>query len=118
MVDIMNELDVDCAVYGNHEFDFGIAPLQAGMTELLDESDKSTLFTLSLTHQKDAMKKMNFPWLCSNLRDIKTGEILAKTVNANGDPTGITKLVRHWNTDQEKIIRKLERVSYIDLCAQ
>ena len=30
MVDIMNELDVDCAVYGNHEFDFGIGPLQAG----------------------------------------------------------------------------------------
>ena len=58
------------------------------------------------------MKKMNFPWLCSNLRDIKTGEILAKTVNANGDPTGITKLVRHWNTDQEKIIRELERGSY------
>ena len=38
MVDIMNELDVDCAVYGNHEFDFGIAPLQAGMTEHLDGS--------------------------------------------------------------------------------
>ena len=32
MVDIMNELDVDCAVYGNHEFDFGIGPLQAGLT--------------------------------------------------------------------------------------
>ena len=38
MVDIMNELDVDCAVYGNHEFDFGIAPLQAGITEHLDGS--------------------------------------------------------------------------------
>ena len=50
------------------------------------------------------MKKMNFPWLCSNLRDIKTGEILAKTVNANGDATGITKLIRYWNTDQERII--------------
>ena len=31
MVDIMNELDVDCAVYGNHEFDFGIGPLQVGL---------------------------------------------------------------------------------------
>ena len=32
MVDIMNELDVDCAVYGNHEFDFGIGSLQVGLT--------------------------------------------------------------------------------------
>jgi len=81
MVDILNELDVDCAVYGNHEFDFGIGPLQ------------------------DAMKKMNFPWLCSNLRDVKTGEILAKTVNANGEATGITKLIRYWNTDQGELIK-------------
>ena len=51
------------------------------------------------------MKKMNFPWLCSNLRDVKTGEILAKTVNAKGEATGITKLIRYWNTDQERIIK-------------
>ena len=36
MVDIMNELDVDCAVYGNHEFDFGIAPLQVGLSNNLE----------------------------------------------------------------------------------
>ena len=57
---------------------------------------------------KDAMKKMNFPWLCSNLRDVKTGEILAKTVNANGEATGITKLIRYWNTDQDRIIKILD----------
>ena len=57
---------------------------------------------------KDAMKKMNFPWLCSNLRDVKTGEILAKTINANGEATGITKLVRYWNTDQDRIIKILD----------
>ena len=58
------------------------------------------------------MKKMNFPWLCSNLRDIKTGEILAKTVNANGDATGITKLIRYWNTDQERIIEIWRRLAW------
>ena len=40
MVDIMNELGVEAAVYGNHEFDFGIDPL------------------------RNAMQNMNFPWLC------------------------------------------------------
>lgn len=44
MVPIMNELRVEAAVFGNHEFDFGIGPLRA------------------------AMEKMNFPWLCSNLK--------------------------------------------------
>ena len=28
MVDVMNELNIDAAVYGNHEFDFGIGTLQ------------------------------------------------------------------------------------------
>ena len=44
MVPIMNELRVEVAVYGNHEFDFGIGPLRA------------------------AMQDMSFPWLCSNLK--------------------------------------------------
>ena len=72
-----------------------------------DNISRGRLFDLTSPSSptfKDAMKKMNFPWLCSNLRDVKTGEILAKTVNANGEATGITKLIRYWNTDQERII--------------
>jgi 5'-nucleotidase len=76
MVDIMNELGVDAAVYGNHEFDFGIDPLKA------------------------ALQGMNFPWICSNLRDKSTTEVLATTTNSKGERTGINKIIQNWKTKE------------------
>ena len=50
MVPILNSLSIDAAVYGNHDFDFGIAQL------------------LKLVHD------CNFPWLMSNVFEGSTGK--------------------------------------------
>merc|ERR1719500_137701 len=54
MVPVLNQLGVHCAVYGNHDFDFGLETLEclAGRTE--------------------------FPWLMSNVIDNETGRPLAE----------------------------------------
>ncbi|XP_078141304.1 mannosylglucosyl-3-phosphoglycerate phosphatase-like [Centroberyx gerrardi] len=52
MVDILNKLGVHCAVYGNHEFDFGV--------DLLEEMALKT----------------TFPWFLSNVYDRFTSEPL------------------------------------------
>lgn len=53
MVPILNAMKVKCAVYGNHDFDYGIETL----LEVHDETD--------------------FPWLISNVVDADTGQPLA-----------------------------------------
>ena len=53
MVPVLNKLDVRCAVFGNHDFDFGI--------DILNER----------------VEKTNFPWLMSNVIDNETGRPLA-----------------------------------------
>merc|ERR1719410_2099167 len=70
----MNELGVEAAVYGNHEFDFGIDPL------------------------RNAMQNMNFPWLCSNLKN-KDGSIPSNAVNNRNEPSGVEKLIRKWTLE-------------------
>eukprot|EP01060_Flectonema_neradi_P029928 TRINITY_DN4249_c1_g1_i1.p1 TRINITY_DN4249_c1_g1~~TRINITY_DN4249_c1_g1_i1.p1 ORF type:complete len:1017 (+),score=181.89 TRINITY_DN4249_c1_g1_i1:48-3098(+) len=54
MVPILNELEMTCAVYGNHDFDFGVEEL-------------SKLTGLS-----------NCPWLMTNIIDIRTGKPAAE----------------------------------------
>jgi len=53
MVPVLNSLGVHCAVYGNHDFDFGLDTLE-GLVE-----------------------KTEFPWLMSNVVDLETGRPLA-----------------------------------------
>ena len=53
MVPVLNKLDVRCAVFGNHDFDFGIDILQ------------------------ERVEKTSFPWLMSNVIDNETGRPLA-----------------------------------------
>ncbi|KAK8770237.1 hypothetical protein V5799_013295 [Amblyomma americanum] len=53
MVPVLNCCKVDCAVYGNHDFDFGV--------------DNLTEFA----------KQTKFPWLMSNVIDNETGRLLA-----------------------------------------
>ena len=60
---------VDAAVFGNHEFDFGIENL------------------------REVIRKMNFPWLISNLTDRRTGEEVAKTRTNGKFDSGIRKLI-------------------------
>jgi 5'-nucleotidase len=81
MIEVMNELEVDAAVYGNHEFDFGIKPL------------------------KSALQGMNFPWICSNLRDKETNEVLATTHNSKGEKTGVTKIIQNWKTQEGNTLK-------------
>lgn len=52
MVAVLNELNTHCAVFGNHDFDFGL--------EVLSQYVQET----------------NFPWLMSNVIDNETGRPL------------------------------------------
>ncbi|KAK7498159.1 hypothetical protein BaRGS_00010747 [Batillaria attramentaria] len=54
MVPVLNGIGVKCAVYGNHDFDFGV------------------------DHLEDMAEQMTFPWLLSNIRDAANEETLAK----------------------------------------
>lgn len=53
MVPVLNDCKVDCAVFGNHDFDYGLENL------------------LSVT------EKTKFPWLMSNVLDVETNRALA-----------------------------------------
>ncbi|ESN93106.1 hypothetical protein HELRODRAFT_69219, partial [Helobdella robusta] len=53
-IPIFSMLNVSCAVYGNHDFDFGADNLM------------------------NVVEQMNFPWLLSNVHDIMTGQPLAQ----------------------------------------
>ncbi|CAL1547871.1 unnamed protein product [Lymnaea stagnalis] len=54
MISVLNELGVAAAVYGNHDFDFGV------------------------DHLEDFAEKCNFPWLLSNVKDMVNNEPLAR----------------------------------------
>ncbi len=53
MIKPLNDLKIDCAVFGNHEFDYNLQEI----TQLVKET--------------------NFDWLMSNVEDISTGKLLA-----------------------------------------
>merc|ERR1719500_885115 len=89
MVPVLNQLGVHCAVYGNHDFDFGLETLN------------------------DLVSRTSFPWLMSNVVDRETGRQLAEGLRSHvieweGRRLGILGLVeREWldtlatiNTDQ------------------
>ncbi|KAK0061775.1 mannosylglucosyl-3-phosphoglycerate phosphatase [Biomphalaria pfeifferi] len=54
MIPVLNELGVAAAVYGNHDFDFGV------------------------DHLEDFADQCNFPWLLSNVKDMVNNEPLAR----------------------------------------
>ncbi|XP_050733996.1 5'-nucleotidase-like isoform X2 [Eriocheir sinensis] len=74
MVPVMNQFGIHCAVFGNHDFDFGLE-------RLVDVAERTT-----------------FPWLMSNVEDNETGKplaggILTHTVNWHGWKLGLIGLV-------------------------
>ncbi|RWS01134.1 trifunctional nucleotide phosphoesterase protein YfkN-like protein [Dinothrombium tinctorium] len=74
MIHVMNALGVDCSVYGNHDFDFGVQNL------------------ISLANQ------CAFPWLMSNVIDNETNKTLAQgkvshILECNGKKFGFIGLV-------------------------
>ncbi|OWF35212.1 Trifunctional nucleotide phosphoesterase protein YfkN [Mizuhopecten yessoensis] len=54
MIPVLNAIGVHCAVYGNHDFDFGV------------------------DHLESFRKRTNFPWLISNVTDNLTHQALAE----------------------------------------
>lgn len=74
MIPVLNGIGVQCAVYGNHDFDFGV------------------------DHLEDMTEQMTFPWLLSNIRDNANEEPLARgeitcVLNHNGIKVGLIGLV-------------------------
>ncbi|XP_064466748.1 snake venom 5'-nucleotidase-like isoform X2 [Ornithodoros turicata] len=74
MVPVLNCCGVDCAVYGNHDFDFGVDNLM------------------------DFAKQTKFPWLISNVVDNETGKLLAngeeyQIMERSGKKIGLIGLV-------------------------
>ena len=74
MIPVLNHCETACAVFGNHDFDYGLENLVSVTT------------------------KTNFPWLMSNVYDIETGRPLADgrlfhVIYKNGKKLGIIGLV-------------------------
>lgn len=74
MIPVLNDCKVECAVFGNHDFDYGLE-------NLISVTDKT-----------------NFPWLMSNVLDVDTNRPLAEgktyhIINKNGIKLGIVGLV-------------------------
>ncbi|CAG2110984.1 unnamed protein product, partial [Medioppia subpectinata] len=81
MIPVLNALSVDCALFGNHEFDFGVP------------------------HLESFVSRTNFPWVLSNVFDPQTnrpmaGAFLFHTIRRNGKKVGIIGLVEEqWLAD-------------------
>ncbi|CAG2165476.1 unnamed protein product [Oppiella nova] len=81
MIPVLNALAVDCAVFGNHEFDFGV------------------------DHLKSWMGRTSFPWLMSNVYDHKTNRpindaMVWHIIDRNNKRLGIIGLVEEqWLAD-------------------
>ncbi|KAK7868782.1 hypothetical protein R5R35_003628 [Gryllus longicercus] len=94
MIPILNELGTHCAVFGNHDFDFGLEKLS------------------ELTAQT------NFPWLMSNVIDQETGRPLGDgrithVVDWNGKRLGLIGLVEQEWLDTLSNINP-EEVTFLD----
>lgn len=78
VIPVLNHCNVACAVFGNHEFEFGV------------------------DHLKEFTKRTNFPWLMSNLMDARTGEPIANSrlhhvIHNRGKKLGLMGLVeKEW----------------------
>ncbi|XP_033113355.1 uncharacterized protein LOC117113950 [Anneissia japonica] len=94
MIPILNAMHVKAAVYGNHDFDFGIDELQ------------------------DFVKETDFPWLLSNVIDDFTGcpladGVVSEILHWRGTKIGIMGLVEEeWLVTLATIDR--ENLTYID----
>nr|XP_008260488.2 trifunctional nucleotide phosphoesterase protein YfkN isoform X1 [Oryctolagus cuniculus] len=94
MIPILNELGVHCAVFGNHEFDFGVDVLE------------------------EYIKQMHFTWLLSNVYDRFTSEPLGhgavkKIVTWNNMKIGLMGLVEEDWLDTLATVNK-SNVNYKD----
>ena len=73
MVPVLNECNVDCAVFGNHDFGMLIShPVRSADVVFFILSD------YGLDNLIDIAKRTKFPWLMSNVLDIETGRPLGE----------------------------------------
>ncbi|XP_023711596.1 mannosylglucosyl-3-phosphoglycerate phosphatase isoform X2 [Cryptotermes secundus] len=94
MVPVLNECGTHCAVFGNHDFDFGLEVLS------------------------DWVSQTNFPWLMSNVIDQETGRPLGDgrithVVDWNGKRIGLVGLVEQEWLDTLGNINP-EEVTFLD----
>ncbi|XP_069676582.1 mannosylglucosyl-3-phosphoglycerate phosphatase isoform X2 [Periplaneta americana] len=94
MVPVLNECGTHCAVFGNHDFDFGLEVLS------------------------DWVSQTNFPWLMSNVIDQETGRPLGDgrithVVDWNGKRIGLVGLVEQEWLDTLANINP-EEVTFLD----
>ncbi|KAJ1527198.1 hypothetical protein ONE63_008729 [Megalurothrips usitatus] len=94
MIDVLNECGVQCSVFGNHEFDFGLDILSQWVS------------------------RTNFPWLMSNVIDNETGRPLGDgkithVIDWNNKRIGLMGLVEHEWLDTIATIN-IEEILYID----
>ena len=100
MVPVLNALDIQCAVYGNH--DFGKIPrkewcwkfmmLSVPLLHMLTGHKYQSMFfhaqsllfyppasvlDFGVAHLERLASEMNFPWLMSNVKCARTGQFLA-----------------------------------------
>jgi len=98
MIPVLNAIGIHCALYGNHDFDFGVDNLV------------------------EVAKKTNFPWLLSNVVDISSGGLLAEghathMLTWNGKKIGVIGLIE---PDWIETLSTLdpEDVEYIDFVTE
>ncbi|XP_012880689.1 PREDICTED: 5'-nucleotidase-like [Dipodomys ordii] len=98
MISILNELGVHFAVFGNHEFDFGVDVLE------------------------EYMKQMHFTWFLSNVYDRFTSEplghaVVKKLVNWNNIKIGLMGLVEEDWLDTLATVNKsnVDYKDYVDV---
>ncbi|XP_035235995.1 5'-nucleotidase-like isoform X1 [Anguilla anguilla] len=94
MVDILSKLGVNCAVYGNHEFDFGV------------------------DHLEEMTAQMDFPWFLSNVYDRFTSDtlghgVVSRVLRWNGLEIGLMGLVEEEWLDTLGTVDK-ENLHYVD----
>ncbi|KAJ3572798.1 hypothetical protein NP233_g2848 [Leucocoprinus birnbaumii] len=69
MVPVMNEIGVDIALVGNHDFDFGRVDIIS-----LDFQRSPTQRTPGYPQLTSLVKDSTYPWILSNIIDIRTGK--------------------------------------------
>ncbi|XP_072024736.1 uncharacterized protein [Amphiura filiformis] len=98
MLPVLNAMKINTAVFGNHDFDFGVDELQ------------------------DFTRESNYPWMLSNVIDNFTGEPLAdglvtRMITYKGKKIGLIGLVEEeWLVTLTTIDR--ENLTYIDYVEQ
>ncbi|XP_039269043.2 snake venom 5'-nucleotidase-like isoform X1 [Styela clava] len=91
MIEVLNHIKVNAAVFGNHEFDFGVE------------------------HAADCAKSMNFPWFLSNVTEKDNGEpfgdgVISRIMPWNGLKIGLIGLI------EEEWLDTLTTVDKSELC--